>query len=128
MLRVLQAVLPSRSGLLALIAILVAAFSWGGEASAHSMNEGVASDNVPSVSVEVGETGSDIHDPSTEHSAIGGHCHPGLECSLVFVLTTSPRAAVPLTAFGSHRLETVVRFTSFRASADLPPPRKSVLI
>lgn len=124
----LHAVLSVRSRLLALMAVLVMMFSWSGDASAHSMNEGFSSDHVPSVSVEVDATGSEIHDPSEQHSAIGGHCHPGLECSLVFVLTTAPRVSVPVTTYGSHSVETVVRLTSFRANADLPPPKQSVLI
>jgi hypothetical protein len=124
----LHAVSPVRSGLLALMAVLVTAFSWSGEASAHSVNERFSSDHAKSVSVEVDMTGSDTHAPSEEHSAIGGHCHPGLECSLVFVLTNVPRARVPVNAFGAHSLETEVRLTAFRANSDLPPPKPSVLI
>jgi hypothetical protein len=108
--------------------VFVTAFSWSGEASAHSVNEGFSPDHAKSVSFEADMAGSDTHDPSKEHSAIGGHCHPGLECSLVFVLTNVPRARVPVNAFGAHSLETEVRLTAFRANADLPPPKPSVLI
>lgn len=128
MLRKPQAILPSRSLLLALVMLFATALVWSGGAIAHQANESLLSDQGQFDSVEVGASDSEIHDSFDEHSAIGGHCHPSLECSLVFVLATNPPAGIPGAPFGSVYVKATVSFVALRESTDPPPPKFSALI
>lgn len=115
--------LPARTGLLILMAVLVTGIAWGGEANAHALDQTVSSDHLRMSRVEVDAAAPEERIVADEHSALGGHCHPGLECSLVFVMTNDLRARAPAHVFRDRHTEVASRLTSIRVSYDPPPPK-----
>lgn len=114
---------PVRMGQMILITLLVAGLAWGGEANAHSLDEGASSDQLRMSRVELAAAVQEEPIVADEHSAIGGHCHPSLGCSLVFVLTNDLRASAPAHVFRDRHVEDVSWLTSIRVSYDPPPPK-----
>lgn len=116
-----------RSVLALVLAALLALIFMSATADAH-IDEGlVAQHGLPTVEDPTAplETSGDSHE-GIEHPALGGHCHPSLECSLVAALNypplTSRTMAISSVTYGAQtRLVHSVHF-----GFDPPPPRSSM--
>lgn len=63
-----------------------------------------------------------------DHPEIGGHCHPGLDCSLTAVMSDHERASFWRQLIHLSVINPGHHLTSFIQVDDPPPPRGSVLM
>lgn len=112
-----------KSILLLALLISVGGGLLGSEAAAHTSEEPtsvpmlVASPQAEQVQEESG-THTDAG-----HPAVGGHCHPGLECSLIAVIAEHQHIDRHRHLTRSPAIRIATRYPSTSPSHDPPPPR-----
>lgn len=112
-----------KSILLLALLISVGGALLGSEAAAHTSEEPTS---VPTVvasrQTEQVQEASGTHSDEG-HPAVGGHCHPGLECSLIAVMAEHQHIVRHRHITRSPAIRIATRYPSTSPSHDPPPPR-----
>ncbi len=110
------------------LAVFVAGTMWSGTAAAHGLEQ-PASIQVVTKARNI-DTHSEVSLPHSEnaHSEFGGHCHPGLDCSLAAMMISNQLVQRPNRKSFTHSVRVRLQLPSINLSDDHPPPRGFALI
>lgn len=112
-----------KSILLLALLINVGGALLGSEAAAHTSEEPTSASLV--VASRQFENIQEVSGTHTDegHPAVGGHCHPGLECSLIAVMAEHQHIDRHRHTTRSPAIRITTRYPSTSPSHDPPPPR-----
>lgn len=117
-----------KSILLLALLVSVGGGTLGSEAAAHTSEEPTSAPLV--VASRQSEQIQEVSGTHTDegHPAVGGHCHPGLECSLIAVMAEHQHIDRHRHITRSPAIRIATQYPSTSPSHDPPPPRLFALI